>query len=366
MTARPGVAELCSNLERTYPAEHALSLSFGGVILLVQSNSSPLLDSLREYFGALCLSTRPERPDVVFCALEAEAPDFGLDFREWPREPGKASQKERYADLEGGRIIYKVRTRMQFLIGREQLLAIGPCRANANQIINFINSQYISRRLQEGWALCHAAGVAHAGRGLGIAARAGAGKSTLALRLMSTGLSFVSNDRLLLQHTERGAQMAGIPKMPRVNPGTLLNNPELERILPDERRRALAGLGVQEIWNLEEKYDVLVDDAYGPGRAVYLANLAALIILNWSWKDEAAPTRFTAVDLDRRPDLLELVMKSPGVFYRDEHGPGTPEATRPDPRLYLDSVRGTRIWEATGRPNFELGVSFCRRVLEAD
>jgi HprK-related kinase B len=366
MTARPSIAELCSNLRLLYPAEHALGLNFGGVILLVRSNSPPLLDSLREYFGALCLGARPERVDVVFDALEAEAPDFKLDFREWPREPGKASQKERYADLEDGRIIYKLRTRMQFLTSREQLLAVGPCLANANQVINFINSQYISRRLQEGWSLCHAAGVAHAGRGLGIAARAGAGKSTLALHLMSTGLSFVSNDRLLLQHTERGAEMAGIPKMPRVNPGTLLNNPDLEGILPDERRRALAGLPVQGIWNLEEKYDVLVDDVYGPGRAVYLASLVGLMILNWSWKDEAAPTRFMPVDLAQRPDLLALVMKSPGVFHRDVHGQGALETTRPDPRPYLHAVRGVRVWEASGCPNFELGVSFCRRVLEAD
>jgi hypothetical protein len=90
------------------------------------------------------------------------------------------------------------------------------------------------------------------------------------------------------------------------------------------------------------------------------------MILNWSWKDEAAATRFTAVELAQRPDLLELVMKSPGVFHRDEYGHGALETTRPDPRPYLAAVRGVPVWEATGRPNFELGVSFCRRVLEAD
>ena len=60
-------------------------------------------------------------------------------------------------------------------------------------------------------------------RGIGIAARAGAGKSTLALHLLSSGLSFVSNDRLLIKAGASGPELAGIPKMPRVNPGTLLN-----------------------------------------------------------------------------------------------------------------------------------------------
>jgi HprK-related kinase B len=359
------IAELFAALNRQAPADRALGLEFDGVTLVVRSNSLTLLDTLRSYFGALALPTAPDPADIVLYAFDVDAPDYGLDFREWPREAGKAGQKERFFDLADGRIVYKVRSRMQFLLGHEHLVAVGPCFENANQLINFVNSQYISRRLQEGWSLCHAAGVAYQGRGLGIAARAGAGKSTLALHLMSSGLSFVSNDRLLLKQTGHGPEMAGIPKMPRVNPGTLLNNPDLEGILPDERRRALAGLPPLEIWNLEEKYDVLVDHVYGPGRSVYRVHLGGLLVLNWSWKDEAAPTRFSNVDLAKRADLLDLVMKSPGVFHRDEEGHSALETACPEPVNYLDAVLGVRVWEATGRPNFELGVNFCRRLLEA-
>src|SRR5207237_28767 len=128
----------------------------------------------------------------------------------------------RYADTCDGRVVTKTRTGMQFLLSRNELVAIGPCRQNPNQIVNFIISQYLGRRVDEGWALCHAAGVALQDRGMGIAARAGAGKSTLALHLMSSGLSFMSNDRLLIRKFGPRTELAGVPKMPRVNPGTLL------------------------------------------------------------------------------------------------------------------------------------------------
>ena len=374
----PSIGALSRELARKYPAREELRLEFGGCVIQVQSNSAPLLGALRDYFGDLILQSAPSdtatsassapAADVVIQAFEAPPPDFGHLFRDWPREAGKAGQKEQFFDLEDGRVVFKVRTRMQFLIGRDQLVAVGPCLANSNQIINFVNSQCISQRLHEGWSLCHAAGVALPGpggaRGIGIAARAGAGKSTLALHLLSSGLSFVSNDRLLIKDGARGAELAGIPKMPRVNPGTLLNNPDLQGILPVERQRELEHLPREQIWNLEEKYDVLVDQVYGKGRTVYRAALAGLVILNWSWSDSSVPTRFEAVDLAGRRDLLELVMKSPGVFHRDRGGRSAAETTRPEPAAYLEAVRHARVWEATGRPQFELGVSFCRRLLE--
>src|SRR3954464_13131527 len=189
-------------------------MEFGGGVIAVLSNSGALLASLREYFGELVQPagvSSAGTADVRIRAFEAPPPDFGFAFRDWPREAGKAGQKEQFCDLTDGRVVFKVRTRMQFLIGRSDLVAVGPCLANSNQIINFVNSQCISQRLHEGWSLCHASGIAHpspmSGRGIGIAARAGAGKSTLALHLMSSGLSFVSNDRLLIKDTGHGAEL---------------------------------------------------------------------------------------------------------------------------------------------------------------
>ena len=158
--------------------------------------------------------------------------------------------------------------------------------------------------------------------------------------------------------------------MPRVNPGTLLNNRDLRGILPPERQRELERLPREKLWDLEEKYDVLVDKVYGKGRTLYRADLVALVILNWSWNDSSAQTRFQPVELAERRDLLELVMKSPGAFHRDASGRCLPaaspsESARHESARYLEAVRGTPVWEASGRPQLDLGVSFCRRLLEA-
>ena len=57
-------------------------------------------------------------------------------------------------------------------------------------------------------------------------------------------------------------------------------------------------------------------------------------------------------------------MKSPGVYYGDRTGGSGDETTRPEPAAYIESLRATQVWEATGCPRFDLGVSFCRRLLE--
>jgi hypothetical protein len=58
-------------------------------------------------------------------------------------------------------------------------------------------------------------------------------------------------------------------------------------------------------------------------------------------------------------------MKSPGVYHRDRADRGAAETSRPEPVAYIEAVRRTPVWEATGCPQFDLGVSFCRRLLEA-
>jgi HprK-related kinase B len=356
------IASLAGDLLRLHAPNHALWLDVGGCAVHVRTNSTALREALATYFADLVVAEAP-RAHIRISALETEPPRFPLNYRDWPREAGKVGKKERYADTPDGRVVFKTRTGMQFLLAREDLLAVGPCVKNPNQVINFVISQYLGRRLDEGWALCHAAGVAWNGRGIGIAARAGAGKSTLALHLMSTGLSFVSNDRLLIRATSGQTELAGVPKMPRVNPGTLLHNPDLAAILPAERREELERMEPGELWQLEEKYDVMVRDVYGPGRCLYLAPLRALVVLNWA-RAADRPARFAPVELGARQDVLELIMKSPGVFHRDAEGRSAAETARPDPDVYLRTLAGVPVYEATGRADFDVGVGFCRRLLE--
>jgi HprK-related kinase B len=356
------IASLASDLLRIHAPNHALWLDVGGFAVHLRTNSPALREVLSNYFADLVVAEAP-RADIRITALETEPPRFPLEYRDWPREPGKVGKKERYADTPDGRVVFKTRTGMQFLLAPTELLAVGPCLKNPNQVINFVISQYLGRRLDEGWALCHAAGVAYNGQGIGIAARAGAGKSTLALHLMSTGLSFVSNDRLLIQATGARTELAGVPKMPRVNPGTLLHNPDLANILPPARREALERMDAGELWQLEEKYDVMVREVYGPGRCLYRAPLRALVVLNWARAAEQT-TRFERIGLGSRHDVLQLVMKSPGVFHRDAEGRSAAETAKPDPDVYLRALARVPVYEATGRADFDVGVGFCRRLLE--
>lgn len=356
------LATLVAELSAAHPPTAELWLDIAGVAARVASNSSDLLVRLAHYFGDVVAPPRP-RADVRVTLIEARAPRFPLELRDWPREAGKRGKKERYADAPDGRLVAKVRTTMQFLLTADERLAVGPCLDNLNQVVNFIIAQYLGKRLDEGWALCHAAAVVLGNEGLAIAARSGSGKSTLALHLMRSGLSFASNDRVLIRHDGESCELLGVPKMPRVNPGTLLNNPSLAGLLTPERRARLEALPPGELWQLEEKHDVMISDVFGPGRTRYRAPLRALVILSWS-VDATTPARFGPVDVGARPDLLAHVMKSAGVFHRQGNGGHAPPEARPEPGPYLRALRDVLVYEATGKADFDEAVRFCRGLLE--
>ncbi|MCB1152553.1 HprK-related kinase B, partial [bacterium] len=219
-------------------------LHIGDVRVRVASNSDELLDKLRHYFRHF---RGPEGGEVDFVveAYQADKPDFGVEYVDWVRDPGKTGRKDAYADAPDGRFVWKVRTGMQFLVGDGIHIAVGDCLANDNQVINFVNSQYIAGLVDAGWQLCHAAAVVHGGHAVAIAGFSGRGKSTLALHLLGHGLNYASNDRLLIAKQDGGVRLSGVAKFPRINPGTALSNPNLSNILTAERRAELEKIPVE-------------------------------------------------------------------------------------------------------------------------
>jgi HprK-related kinase B len=191
-----------------------LYLALGECTLRLRSNSTELLAVLTDYFSHVASDART--PDIDIIAIERDAPELGLDFIDWKREPGKTGRKDSYVDLPGGRIVRKVRTGMVFLQSNRQRIAAGPCLKYNNQVINFINSQYMNWLQNRGWLICHAAGLVYRGKCLGIAGFSGGGKSTLMLHLLDNDeMSYLTNDRLFI-HAGSGRIMArGIPKLPR-------------------------------------------------------------------------------------------------------------------------------------------------------
>jgi HprK-related kinase B len=350
------VASLAGHILARYPPIASLGLSLDGAGIRVESNDNGLLLHLRRYFAPFVDDDAAS--DITVCALSTPGLDLGLTFRDWPREPGKTRRKDAHAELPDGRAVLKVRTGMQFLMGEGTRLAFGPCLENANQVVNFVVSQYIGHLLDRGWLLAHAAGVTRRGGGLGLAGLSGRGKSSLMLHLLSAGLGFASNDRLLLQRDNGLVRMRGVPKMPRVNPGTLLSQPRLEPILPASRRGALSALSRDELWHLEEKYDVPVHEIYPDSALRLSARLEAVAILAWD-PGGAGPTVLEEVDLAERGDLLGALMKGTGPFYL----PTPAGAGQPRSGPYLQALRDVRAVAIRGGVDFEAAARACLDLL---
>lgn len=276
------------------------------------------------------------------------------EWTDWAREPGKTGRKDAYHDLEDGRLVHKVRTGMTFLQSPDAQVAFGPCHHYPNQVINFVNTQILNILKREGWEICHAAAVTDGTTGLAIAGLSGGGKSTAILRLMDLDTpSFVTNDRLMVRVSGGGAEGLGIPKNPRINPGTILHNPRLAPMLSFERRQELASLDREDLWQLEEKHDLFVSDIYGKGRVRFDMPLTEFWVLNWN-RDSTSPTELKDAVLADRPDLLGAIMKSAGPFYQKPSGVFLRDDEPLEPAGYLEALKGVRIREVTGSIDFDV------------
>lgn len=339
------------------PADYRSCVKFGRCTVGISTNRKEMNDYLEDYFRPFV--THDTAPDIEVTAHETDSPEFDSSFTLKDPEPGKSRIKEEYINLPRGRIVRKRLTGMVFVFGDGENLAAGPCMANLNQVINFVNNRYIE------WLLCnnsgllgHASGVAREGDGLAIAGFAGAGKSTLALHLMRKGLKFVSNDRVIIEREGDGLVINGVAKLPRINPGTALNNPNLSGVISSDDREKFAGMPRNELWALEHKYDVPIDECFGPESFVTRAGMRGLVILNW--KHDNGSFHKEEVDLRERRDLLPAFMKSTGLFFLPYRTCSMPEA---DPENYIDFLSLCRTWEFRGSVDFDAGVDACIEIL---
>jgi len=341
-------AELIQNytlLERT------LYLQCGDAVIQLQSNSSPLLDELAHYFRHITIA--PIAVDMTVIAIDCPEPNLKYPFQDWPREAGKKGRKDVFYNIERGRLIRKFRTGMVFLQSETHRIAAGPCLENTNQVINFINNQHMNWLQQHHWLICHAAGVVYNDKAYAIAAFSGGGKSTFMLHLMDNeNINFLSNDRLFIRNKNKNeAEAEGIAKLPRINPGTIVTNPRLQGLIAQKNREQLQALPQQQLWNLEQKYDVDIVSIYGKDRIATAKPLQAFIVLNWQHSSTQA-CQVTQIDLNKRRDLLAPIMKSPGPFYQNKAGHFLTENTKLNEQNYLDILSKVRVYEVSGKVDF--------------
>ncbi|OLN29892.1 HPr kinase [Desulfovibrio sp. DV] len=354
----PTIAGLMAPILAEAPLAHRLEVTFADVTVALATNSQALTDKLGHYYRDFLGSGGTTTIEVT--AIEAGPPDFDLPLSVHAREPGKTKLKEASVDLPDGRVVRKLTTGLVFLFGQGKNYAVGPCIENDNQIVNFINNRFIEWRLKHGALLFHAAGIAQAGAGLAIAGFSGAGKSTLALEIMRHGTDFISNDRVMVSREASSLTMAGVAKMPRVNPGTVLNNPNLASVMNAGDRARFAALPQAELWDLEHKYDAFIDECFGPGRFKLACPMAGLVILRW--KRDASPLTASRVDLNQRRDLMPAFMKDVGLFYEFED-PSEPSMASQN--AYLELLGDLPVLEIDGGVDFHKAARECLTFLES-
>jgi HprK-related kinase B len=340
-----------------HPSTHAVDLEFEECAVHARSNRPDVIERLRDYYDGFVVWT-PGRT-VTISVIEAPPPVLECTFRPQPPGPGKTRLKEELCDLRDGRIVRKVRTGMVFICGGETHVAVGPCAANLNQVINFINHHHLMWSMDRKRLLLHAAGVCDRRGGLALAGLSGAGKSTLALHLASRGLDFVSNDRLMVARDGVALSMHGLAKMPRVNPGTILHNPNLASLIPESKRNKLRGMPEDELWRLEDKFDVPIGRVYGPERFVLRSHLRGIVVL--TWKRTARETVVRQSTLQERLDLLPMIMKSPGPFCPR---PGSVDTGAHTAQDYLELLGDCPVLEIAGGVSFPDATDRCQAFLE--
>ena len=326
--------------------EQTAYLDMGGAAVAIRSNSARCVDRMTKYFDHVVVNECT--PDVVVEAYESDVMLLEVDWQEWPREHGKSGPKDAYYDLDDGRLLLKVRTGMIFLQSDRLRMAVGPCMEMENQLINFINSQYMNELLRKGWLICHASGVRVGESGIAIAGVAGGGKSTLMLSLMDyPNVKYVTNDRLFIKASSGPVIAQGIPKLPRINPGTIVHNPRLHGLINARRREQLLALPRQKLWDLEEKYDVMIDRIYGPDRIESDMRLQTFFVLNWT-RESKESTHLAEIDIGSEQESINLIIKSPGPFYQLENGQMYQAAMPPDPEAYIETLKGVSVLEVRG------------------
>lgn len=353
------LVELSETWRSAYPAPECIDLQISGCGIRVRSNSAALIGELERYYRAFLQGA--ERVDIEVTAIEGENPEVAVSLEDAPPGPGKSHVKEAIHDFSDGRLLRKTKTGLVFLFSSDVQLAIGRCLDNLAQVVNFVNNRYMQWQIQRGYLLCHAAGVSRENRGLMLAGVSGRGKSTLALHLVSSGADFVSNDRLLIQRVDGQMRMLGVPKFPRVNPGTILNNPQLSPMLSEEEEGQFARLSSEELWNLEYKYDVDIDEQFGTGRFKLAAEMVAVVILTWS-REESGPPLVRRADLSKRRDLLQALMKPIGVHYCTRPGESPPRQTEED---YIRMLGGYPVYEVAGGVDFASAAASCDKLIGA-
>jgi HprK-related kinase B len=339
---------------------HLLALNLGGYLVHFKTNSMPLIAELSSYYQFF-LATEDQQnsaPDKIVTGLQCAAQEIKGDWQVKQPDPGKLKVKEHLLQVEGGKLIYKVLTGLHLFFRGAERFCFGPLEDHPNQVVNFINNMHLEHLLLPGGQLFHASGACLGDNGLGMAGLSGKGKSTLALRLLQRGMDLVSNDRLVVSEQSSGLLMQGITKYPRINPGTVINQPELADIVSPKNLARYNAMSFDELWMLEEKYDAFVESAFDCSFNLN-ARMRMFVALDWD-RNSSAPLRLELRDPNDCVDLVKNIMKSPGIML--------PEASKRIPEAvvepYLALLSQCDFYVLSGKVDFDQAADKIKTIIQ--
>ncbi|WP_130536767.1 HprK-related kinase B [Thiomicrorhabdus indica] len=381
MTSNPNIQKKLTKLicETKGSATQSLYFELPNACYHLKTNSEALMAELARYFGKLVTQTPTNRVHQTFELNETQQQLELIEqipWVDWTREAGKSGRKDAIFDLDYQgqtvRLLHKVKTDMLFVqpaIGKTNdhqppAMAFGPAESHPNQIINFILTQYLNQHLRQNWLLGHAAALQINNKGIAVAGLSGGGKSTLMLHLLESGQHFISNDRVLISPNITGRlTLRGIPKQPRINPGTIVHNPRLHSLMSDAQRQVFLALPTEELRALEHKFDAPVDEIFWENCYQPETTLDAMIILNWKPVTKE-PTQLKITSLTESPYLLPALMKSPGPFYSDAHGNFLKNGVIPTESDYLKYLSKVPVLELNGKVDFSKAKQLVLQAIE--
>lgn len=269
--------------------------------LTLKTNSPHLAELLQRYFAGW-LTPHPCQQARVIHAIQARPPTLN-GVIQVSRASGSTA-KEVWYDLQQARVVVKKRTGIVVATTGTSYRIVGDLTANFNQTLNVVNDAYVEGLLRRGFIPLHASAVVDArGHAVALCSPSGTGKTSAALALLDRGFRFLSNDRVLAKREAHTSLARGLPKKPRVNPGTLLAIPRLASMLTVDERDYYSSLSPHHRWQIEHKLDIDVDQVYREGTFVLEAPLGRMCLLDWTEQDQRELS-LTRLEVDQALCLL--------------------------------------------------------------
>jgi HprK-related kinase B len=289
-----------------------LHLKFLDFRLRLETNSFRAAGRLQRYFAPF-LAPPPRTEGAVLRAIEGTAVFDESRLKNWTRS-GTREPKESYFDRGSSRHILKNRTGMFITLSDGGASIVGDVDRHLNQVVNLANTLFGLYLFDRGYAMVHASAVARSGSDdvTIFMGNSGSGKSSLALYVIERGgFDYISNDRVLLKATRDCIHVVGLPKKPRVNPGTLLGSANLSRLLRPSKRGRYARMAPEELWTVEDKHDVDVTRSLGATERLD-GYLSRCYLLDWRPTEHGRHTEI--LDAPAALNAFRAVRKDFGPF----------------------------------------------------